>query len=184
VPKNFPSIINEDNSVSMFHPTETPAKASTKTPSVTFMLIIDTATDSFNGTLKYPRNKEDPETISKLSDTVSRISNLETNICELDNVFKKVYVEMKSQSHCQEEKQAKQGKVLEDTLQFMKISLPQARESSVLHTAPTSRSEEANDPQTESAGGSSWPLLTSLKIPPQMMAKSLGSVGVGLWVKK
>jgi hypothetical protein len=106
-------MINEDNSVSMFHPRETPAKASTKTPSVMFTPIIDTATDSLQGNLD-PMNFKDLETISKRSDTVSRISNLETNICELDNVLKKVYAEMKLQSHCQEEKQAKQDTVLED----------------------------------------------------------------------
>ncbi len=116
-PESFPKMYQDDDSISTFHPKETRQQNATS-PSKTFTpTIVSTPPsmpDSSNNTPR-PTNidyQEDSESISKLSDTQSRISNLEEDIKYLHHSFKNTLSEMQQQS----QNQAAQQKIHEATL--------------------------------------------------------------------
>ncbi len=103
VPQNFPSMNNEDDSVSTFWTstqlqTPTVPIANLKDPwnykpsdtQITLNKSPPISTDQ-----PHDRNREETDTISKLSDTASRISSLGNNISELDNSFKNALMELR-----------------------------------------------------------------------------------------
>jgi len=133
IPDNFPSMHIDDDSISTFHPRPHSAKVSDKddTPlpistststSTTFNPIITPLPPTQNSIQPKNIKNFESDSVSKLSDTASHISCLETNLKELDEVFKNVFLGLCMQGKRHEETQSKHEKVLDDILQALKLS--------------------------------------------------------------
>jgi len=171
IPDDFPSMQIDDDSNSTFHPRPPPDKVSyedfnpiptstSTSTSMAFNPIITSLPPTQNSI--QPRNIKnfESDSVSKLSDTASRISSLETNLKELDEVFKNVFLVLRMQGKQHEETQSKHEKVLDDILQALKLSntisnshpsnvhdsINEANSSTSPHASVLS-SEVANNPQ-------------------------------------
>ena len=135
---------SEDDSVSTFHPN--------KGREVVCINDEDTTTNSNNFLQKsgVVRGKpdDDPDTISKISDTTSRISLLESDILDLNKHFRMAFDELQRQARQQEAKQLHQENTLEEILKVLKSGLPTTQ---LLTEAQPKATEAANTPQELSA---------------------------------
>jgi transcriptional regulator of heat shock response len=95
-----------------------------------------------NQDVQIPENQND--SISKLSDTESRISTLEQNMVNLNSSFHKASVEMKNRAKAQDEQQSKQDNTLAEILQLLKRNC--------ISTSSCNSSDEANNLQMKDAG--------------------------------
>jgi hypothetical protein len=135
ISENFPTMHSED-SVSTFHPN--------KGRDVVCIDDEDTTTKSNNERQPY----DDPDTISKISDTTSRISLLESDILDLNKHFRMAFDELQRQARQQEAKQLHQENTLEEILMVLKSGLPTTQ---LLTEAQPKATEAANTPQELSA---------------------------------
>jgi hypothetical protein len=109
----------------------------------------------------------DSDSASKLSDSASRFSTIETNIVELDISFKNTFLELHQQARYQEDNHSIHEQALDTILKILQTNLNiNARQSSTNQMAMTSDQqhttvedsssvpEEANNPEVHTNGGS------------------------------
>jgi hypothetical protein len=140
--QNFPSMRKDDNSISTFHPgpSNAPPKedsseqpAGNSSPSITL------------GIPKDPKDYEDIDVVSKMSNSALRISSLETNISELDKVFRLAVGDLQN-------KQMSHENMLAEILGILKMSLL-SEDPSVVPNKDPKMPETANPLQASEAGG-------------------------------
>lgn len=153
-PEDFPKMYQDDDSVSTFHKAESSAK-SPLAPSTKFNPVIVSNTPSLresSTSTNKPSNVsyyEDGESISKLSDTQSRISTLEHDIKLLNSSFQNAFAEMKLQTQQQASQQKQHDDTLAEILALLKQKPKIAMESDLSPAA------QDNPPkQSTGTGGS------------------------------
>jgi hypothetical protein len=130
-PTNFPSLNNDTDSVSTLHPNRPNSQQ--------------------NRSFKQSSNAvNDLDSVSKLSDTASKISTLESSVPDLDTLFKQSFLELSSQAHKQAEVLQEQGEVLKKLLAHFHSPVNQQAVKSA--NPNTSQSDEANYLQTLPTG--------------------------------
>ncbi len=147
-PKEFPKMYNDD-SVSTFHPHQDKSKDSC-TPSIKFTPIVVSNPPSIRASVNgepRPTNvhyHDDDESISKLSDTQSRISTLEMDIKHINASLQSAFNEMKLQSEQQASQQQKYDATLSEILELLKTKAVVA-ESLTAPTAQDNPPKQATD---------------------------------------
>ena len=147
-PEEFPKMYDDD-SVSTFHPNQDESKESC-TPSIKFTPIIVSNPPSIRASVTSeprPTNvhyQDDDESISKLSDTQSRISTLEMDIKHINASLQSAFNEMKLQSQQQASQQQKYDATLSEILELLKTKAVVA-ESLTAPTAQDNPPKQATD---------------------------------------
>jgi hypothetical protein len=146
------TIYNDVDSVSTFHQVsqvDPPAQTSKPQPSIS-ITTSTTVPSSSSNTLHINLDDQEAEAISKLSDTASRISFLESNISGLQSSFSCALREMQSQSAAQASQQSKTDATLSMILQML-------QSQHITHPSSTGRSTVplpgANDPLQQTPSG-------------------------------
>jgi hypothetical protein len=106
-PENFPSMNAEDNSVSTFHPKLFTEEVDNP-DNISISKHRQRKGAQINSVLKEPQNYEDPDTMSKMSDSASRISSIKTDISELTNQFQLAFDDLQLKAKQQADKQVQQ----------------------------------------------------------------------------
>jgi hypothetical protein len=104
-----------------------------------------------NSVLKDPQNYQDPDIMSKMPDSTSRISSIETDISELTNKFRSAFDDLQSKAKQQADKQVQQDRTLVEILNILKSHV--TLQTPII--VPTDMSEEANNLQALEAGSPS-----------------------------
>jgi hypothetical protein len=123
--ETFPKMYDDD-SVSTFHRKDTHPSTPSIAPSTTFTPVIVSNPPSViesSTTNSKPKDidyQEDDESVSKLSDTQSRISTLKTDIKHLNLSFHNALNELKLQSKKHEEQQLAYKSSLNEILSLLK----------------------------------------------------------------
>jgi hypothetical protein len=153
-PETFPKMYDDNDSVSTFHrdTNSVPVNLapSTKfTPQISPKPPTTAASSTCNAKPVDIDYQEHDESVSKLSDTQSRISTLESDIKHLNHSFKNAISELKLQS----KQQVKQQQMHESTLAKILALLKQSRLPSDDTSVPSVRDNLPD--QSTSTGGSS-----------------------------
>jgi hypothetical protein len=106
---NFPSMNNETDFISTFHPIKAQPQARVNE-------------NTHTGTDLHASNITGSDSVSKLSDTASKISTLKSSVSDLDTLFKSSFTELSQQAKKQAEIQHEQRKVWNQLLAYIKSS--------------------------------------------------------------
>jgi hypothetical protein len=153
-PEDSPKMYQDDDSVSTFN--QAPSVKTPIAPSTTFTPIIVSNPPSLReSSASSPKPSDvsyndDGESISKLSDTESRIESLEQDIKHLNVAFQQALSEMQLQSQKQESHQLQHDATLAEILAILKIQKTPQEDDTVFPSA------QDNPPmQSKVTGGSS-----------------------------
>ncbi len=151
---------NDSDSVSTFHKADDKTQRSCP-PSTTFTPVIvsnpPSAVNSTTTTSK-PNDvnlQDNDESISKLSDTQSRISSLEQDIRHLNTSFQTAFSEMKLQSQRQASQQQQYDATLHEILSLLKQNTSTQDDSNIVPSAQDNPPKQLPDTSGSSgvAGG-------------------------------
>ena len=130
-PENFPTMQTEENSVSTFHPNR--ATNNTSNHCTTEDTPLSSQQSGSTSWVREQVTAEDPEMISKMSDSASHITSLESDINDLNIHFRAAVDELQQQAKQQAVRKTQQDDTLEEILKVLKIMAPNPQILEISH---------------------------------------------------